>query len=249
MDMLKSGILYVQAVTDDIDSLERYRMKSQPTFLFFGGGVLQGVVRGAKGPLLQKSIQSLLKQEHQIQSGEVERSEFMDKDLAGPVVIEEKKEEEIKEPSPGVAPKRKEVTVAIIKPDAVAKGLVEEILEKVKSRGLEVLAHTERVLTKEEAAEFYSQHRGSEHFEQLLEFMASGPCHVLVLTKGDTGHDVIPELRSLVGPTDSKQAKEEAPDTLRALYGTNHIENAVHTCDSRESAARCRICVRTCFSL
>jgi nucleoside diphosphate kinase len=58
------------------------------------------------------------------------------------------------------------------------------------------------------------------------------------LTKGDTGHDVIPELRSLVGPTDSKQAKEEAPDTLRALYGTNHIENAVHTCDSRESAAR-----------
>ena len=63
--------------------------------------------------------------------------------------------------SVAVAPKRKEVTVAIIKPDAVAKGLVEEILEKVKSRGLEVLAHTERVLTKEEAAEFYSQHRGS----------------------------------------------------------------------------------------
>ena len=60
-----------------------------------------------------------------------------------------------------VASKRKDVTVAIIKPDAVAKGLVDDILEKVKSRGLEVLAHEERVLTREEAAEFYSHHSES----------------------------------------------------------------------------------------
>lgn len=60
-----------------------------------------------------------------------------------------------------VAPKRKEVTMAIIKPDAVAKGLVDDVIAQVKSHGLEVLAHEERVLTKEEAAEFYSQHKGS----------------------------------------------------------------------------------------
>ncbi|XP_062504205.1 thioredoxin domain-containing protein 3 homolog isoform X2 [Corticium candelabrum] len=233
-DLLK----FATAVSDTIDSLENYRDKSQPTFLFYGGHELQGVVRGANGPLIQKSIKELLEQEHKIQDGHMERPEFIDEMLKSAVIEDLVEEEEEKESSPQVASKRKDVTVAIIKPDAVAKGLVDDILEKVKSRGLEVLAHEERVLTREEAAEFYSHHSESETFEELLDYMSSGPCHVLVLTKGVTGEDAVPELRSLVGPTDSEKAKEEAPDTLRAMYGTNHIQNAIHACDSGESAAR-----------
>ncbi|XP_065844765.1 thioredoxin domain-containing protein 6-like [Oscarella lobularis] len=232
-DLLK----FATAEADVIDSLEKYRNKSQPTFLFWGGGLLQGVVRGSNGPLLQKTITNLLEREHKIIDGNEEREEFIDEVImaaeAKDVEIENEEEKE-KTPSP----QRKEVTVAIIKPDAVAKGLVDEILEKVAARGLEVLAHEERILTREEVEKFYSQHQGSDSFEQLLEFMSSGPCHVLILTKGETGENAIPELRSLIGPTDSESARQEAPDTLRAMYGKDNIENAVHACDSSESAAR-----------
>ncbi|KAJ7372866.1 Thioredoxin domain-containing protein 3 [Desmophyllum pertusum] len=95
---------------------------------------------------------------------------------------------------------------------------------------------------KEEAAEFYKQHEGSEHFEQLVEFMSSGPCMTLLLSKAGDSPDVsdgtIEYFRDLIGPKDVNIAKEEAPTSLRALYGTDTVMNAVHACDSAESAAR-----------
>jgi len=134
----------------------------------------------------------------------------------------------------------KKVVVAIIKPDAVKDGLVDQIIEEIKSNGLEIIKQEERILTKEEAAEFYKQHEGSDHFEQLIEFMSSGPCMTLAITKpgDDIGEDLLPEFRSLIGPLDVNTAKEEAPSSLRAKYGKDSIQNAVHSCDSNESAAR-----------
>ena len=68
--------------------------------------------------------------------------------------------------------------------------------------------------------------------------MTSGPCHIAIVTKGETGEEVIPELRKLVGPTDAEVAKEEEPETLRALYGTSKLVNGVHAADSKDQAAR-----------
>ena len=75
-------------------------------------------------------------------------------------------------------------------------------------------------------------------FEDLVELMTRGPCHVVLMTKGDTGAESVLDLRKLVGPTDANQAKEEEPETLRALYGTDNLVNGVHAADSKDQAAQ-----------
>ncbi|CAI7994440.1 Thioredoxin domain-containing protein 3 homolog [Geodia barretti] len=126
----------------------------------------------------------------------------------------------------------------IIKPDAVKAGKVDEIIEQLKEQGLDVLAAEERQLSKEEAAEFYKQHEGTDYFEELLEFMSSGPCTTVVVTRGETGEGVVEEVRQLMGPADVDLAKENSPESLRAKFGTSARENAVHGSDSHETAAR-----------
>ncbi|XP_078344639.1 thioredoxin domain-containing protein 3 homolog isoform X2 [Oculina patagonica] len=257
-------LVFATAETDSIDSLEAYRMKSQPTFLFYAGGILVNVVRGCNCPLLVKTIRNELEKEHKVLDGNGERVPFVDQEALKEPVFDEKKDEEkeLEEEEEELAERMtvrtrsikvvkeakqevelpKQVTLAIIKPDAVKAGLVDEIIQKVEESGMEVLKKEEKVLSKEEAAEFYKQHEGSEHFDQLVEFMSSGPCMTLLLSKaGDTpdvGDHTIEYFRDLIGPKDVNIAKEEAPTSLRALYGTDTVMNAVHGCDSAESAAR-----------
>ncbi|XP_068752060.1 thioredoxin domain-containing protein 3 homolog isoform X3 [Montipora capricornis] len=237
-------LVFATAETDSIDSLEAYRMKSQPTFLFYAGGILVNVVRGCNCPLLIKTIRSELEKEHKVINGTSERVPFVDQEaLKEPVADVHKDEEmEAEEEEEELVELPKQVTVAIIKPDAVKAGLVDEIIQKVEESGMEVLQKEEKILSKEEAAEFYKQHEGSEHFDSLVEFMSSGPCMTLLLSKAsntpDTGDGTIEYFRDLIGPKDVNIAKEEAPTSLRALYGTDTVMNAVHGCDSAESAAR-----------
>ncbi|EDO42234.1 predicted protein, partial [Nematostella vectensis] len=231
-------LIFAMAETDSIDSLEKYRMRSQPTFLFYAAGTLVNVIRGCHCPKLLKTIRKELDHEHKVLEGNAERK----------VVKEEKKEEITPEEEEEEIGKThdfhlpKQVTVAVIKPDAVKAGLVEEIIRKVEEAGIEVLKMEERTLTREEAAEFYKQHEGTEHFDQLVEFMSSGPLMTLALSKaGETPEaleGVIDNFRELIGPKDVNVAKEEAPNSLRAMYGTDTVMNAVHGCDSNESAAR-----------
>ncbi|XP_066915597.1 thioredoxin domain-containing protein 3 homolog isoform X3 [Clytia hemisphaerica] len=249
---------FAAAETDGIQELESYRGKSEPTFLFYGDGKLINVIRGCNGPVLNNYILTQLKKEHDILDGKAERTVFVDKALGGYHEDEKQDEEsEVIEEDEELARKMsrkigklppldnevqipKQVAVALIKPDAVQAGLVDSIIEEIKANGLEILKQEEKVLSKEEAAEFYKQHEGSDHFEQLIEFMSSGPCMTLVVSKpgDDTGEDLLPEFRALIGPLDVNMAKEEAPESLRAKYGTDSIQNAVHSCDSSESAAR-----------
>ncbi|XP_032239507.2 thioredoxin domain-containing protein 3 homolog isoform X3 [Nematostella vectensis] len=256
-------LIFAMAETDSIDSLEKYRMRSQPTFLFYAAGTLVNVIRGCHCPKLLKTIRKELDHEHKVLEGNAERVPFVDEEVEK-VVKEEKKEEITPEEeeeeivaeemlkrvrSSQLAVKQegrvhlpKQVTVAVIKPDAVKAGLVEEIIRKVEEAGIEVLKMEERTLTREEAAEFYKQHEGTEHFDQLVEFMSSGPLMTLALSKaGETPEaleGVIDNFRELIGPKDVNVAKEEAPNSLRAMYGTDTVMNAVHGCDSNESAAR-----------
>jgi nucleoside-diphosphate kinase len=123
-----------------------------------------------------------------------------------------------------------ERTLGIIKPDAVEKGLIGRVLAHIEQAGLQVEALRLLQLTREQAQGFYAVHRHRPFYTSLVEFMSSGPCVVMVLK----GEGAIERYRALMGATDPKRA---APNTLRALHGSDVERNAVHGSDSQASAA------------
>jgi|ERR1041384_6707850 len=122
-----------------------------------------------------------------------------------------------------------ERTLAIIKPDAVKKEAIGDIIHRYEAAGLRPLAIRMVRLTKSDAEGFYDVHRQRPFFDSLTTFMASGPLVVLVLE----GKDAIKRNRELMGATDPGKA---TPGTIRAAYGTNIEYNAVHGSDSTDTA-------------
>lgn len=122
-----------------------------------------------------------------------------------------------------------ERTLAIIKPDAVSKGLTGEIIKRIESEGFRIIAAKLIWMTKEEAGGFYRVHKDKPFYPSLVEFMSSGPCWVMVLE----AEDAINKWRSVMGATDPKKADS---GTIRALYGTNIQNNCVHGSDAQETA-------------
>lgn len=127
-----------------------------------------------------------------------------------------------------------EKTLALIKPDAVKNGDTDNILQAIEKAGFTVVTKYRVQLTAGRAAEFYAEHTGKPFFEKLCGFMSSGPLVALVLAKSDA----IAAWRGLMGPTNSLTAKQEAPDSLRARFGTDGTMNATHGSDSPASASR-----------
>ncbi len=121
-------------------------------------------------------------------------------------------------------------TLAILKPDAVRRGLVGAILHRLEAEGFRIRALKMVHLTKAQAEAFYVVHRERPFYDSLATYMSSGPIVVLVLERDDA----IDHLRRVMGATDPVQA---APGTIRRLYGTNIERNAIHGSDSPESAA------------
>ena len=124
-----------------------------------------------------------------------------------------------------------ERTLSIVKPDAVAKNLIGEILSRFEKGGLSVVAAKMLRPTPEKVGGFYAEHRGKPFYDALVEYMSSGPMVVQVLE----GENAIQVNRQLMGATDPKQA---APGTIRADFAESIDANAVHGSDSPESAAR-----------
>jgi nucleoside-diphosphate kinase len=122
-----------------------------------------------------------------------------------------------------------EQTLAIIKPDAVKKDAIGDIISRYEKAGLKPIAVRMLRMSKPVAEGFYDVHRQRPFFDSLTTFMASGTVVVLVLE----GKDAIKRNRELMGATDPAKA---APGTIRAAYGTNIEFNAVHGSDSAESA-------------
>ena len=122
-----------------------------------------------------------------------------------------------------------EQTLAIIKPDAVKKDAIGDIISRYEKAGLKPVAVRMLRMSKPVAEGFYTVHRQRPFFDSLTTFMASGPVVVLALE----GKDAIKRNRELMGATDPAKA---APGTIRAAYGTNIEFNAVHGSDSAESA-------------
>lgn len=124
-----------------------------------------------------------------------------------------------------------EKTFAIIKPDAVKRNLIGEIIQRIEENGLTVVAVKMLHLTIDHAQAFYGEHQGKPFFETLVTNMTAGPIVVMVLE----GDQAIEQYRRLMGTTDPDKAD---PGTLRKLYAVSMQQNSVHGSDSPESAAR-----------
>lgn len=123
------------------------------------------------------------------------------------------------------------ITFTMIKPDAVASGHIGAILAQMNEAGFEIIAMKYTKLSPEKAAEFYEVHKERGFFQELVDFMSSGPIVAAVLRKDNAVED----FRTLIGATDPAKA---APGTIRARFAKNIGENAVHGSDSDENAAR-----------
>jgi nucleoside-diphosphate kinase len=122
-----------------------------------------------------------------------------------------------------------ERTLSIIKPDAVAKNVIGQIYARFEKAGLKVIAAKMSHLSRKDAEGFYAVHRGRPFYNDLVEFMASGPVMIQVLE----GDNAILKNRDLMGATDPKKA---APGTIRADFAQSIDANAVHGSDAPETA-------------
>ena len=122
-------------------------------------------------------------------------------------------------------------TLSIIKPDAVKAGNVDAINLMIENSGLKILEKKELQLTKEEAQQFYSVHSDKPFYEELCNFMTSGPIIVQMLE----GENAIELYRKVMGSTNPIEAGE---NTIRKKFATSIQENAVHGSDSEENAMK-----------
>ena len=124
-----------------------------------------------------------------------------------------------------------ERTFSIIKPDAVRKNKIGEILARFESAGLKIVAARLEQLSSAKAEGFYAEHQGKAFFEDLIKFMTSGPCLLQVLE----GKNAIKVNRELMGATNPQEARE---GTIRKDFAESIDANAVHGSDSPASAKR-----------
>jgi len=124
-----------------------------------------------------------------------------------------------------------ERTLVLVKPDAVRRGLVGEVLGRFERKGLAVVAMDLRTIDGDDADRHYAEHVGKDFYPALREFITSGPL-VAVALEGD---EAIAVVRALVGATDGRSA---AAGTVRGDFSLSNRENLVHASDSAESAQR-----------
>jgi nucleoside-diphosphate kinase len=122
-----------------------------------------------------------------------------------------------------------EQTLSIIKPDAVGKNCIGEIIARFEKNGLKIVAAKFLQLSQQRAGQFYAVHQGRPFFNDLVSFMITGPVMVMVLE----GDNAITKNREIMGATDPKKA---APGTIRADFAQSIDANAVHGSDAPETA-------------
>uniref|UniRef100_A0A671SBB8 NME/NM23 family member 8 n=1 Tax=Sinocyclocheilus anshuiensis TaxID=1608454 RepID=A0A671SBB8_9TELE len=185
---------FATAEADGIEALEKYRGKCEPTFLFYAGGQLVSVLRGPNASLLQRVIQEeLSKEKNVLAHGAARRAVSYSTHL--PTVI----------------------TVWTTDDFTSHNCLIQTrnsafFLRIIQDAGFVILAHEERTLSEAEAQDFY-QHKAAEpYFQELIQFMSSGPLHVLVISKTEGCEDVIPAWREFIGPPDVEEARRMQPE-------------------------------------
>uniref|UniRef100_K7GFP3 NME/NM23 family member 8 n=1 Tax=Pelodiscus sinensis TaxID=13735 RepID=K7GFP3_PELSI len=233
----EDGLLhFAVAEADSIVTLQTFRDKCEPVFLFCVDCKIIAMVRGANAPLLSKTVIELLEEERKILAEE----------KASEITTEESQLDvgriqnhfkgriwraQVVSPEKGVI-----YTVAIIKPDAVANGRLEDIKQKITEAGFHIAAEEEKTLTEDQemATQFYKDHEGKPFFDQLVNYMSEGPSMVMILTK----ENAVEEWRQLMGPADPDIAKESSPDSIRAQFAEDILRNAVHGSSNKEHALK-----------
>ena len=124
-----------------------------------------------------------------------------------------------------------EQTLSIIKPDAVERNLTDEIKLIFTKNNLHITDNKKIHISKEEAAEFYKVHQSKPFYNDLCEYLSSGPIVVMILE----GKDAVVKNRKIMGATDPKNAEE---NTIRKLYGISIDKNSVHGSDSVDNAKK-----------
>jgi len=124
-----------------------------------------------------------------------------------------------------------ERTFVFLKPEAVLRGLMGEIISRIERRGLKIRALKLHRMRREEAEELYSVHRGKDFFGRLVEHVISGPVLLMVIE----GPNAIRVLRRMIGATDPLEAQ---PGTIRGDYALEITQNVIHAADSPENAER-----------
>ena len=120
-------------------------------------------------------------------------------------------------------------TLSIIKPDAVERNLTEEIKSIFKKNSFEIISEKKIMISKEEAEKFYIVHQTQPFYEDLCNYLSSGPIVVMILSK----ENAVLANRELMGATNPEDAKE---GTIRKKYGLSIDKNSVHGSDSQENA-------------
>jgi nucleoside-diphosphate kinase len=124
-----------------------------------------------------------------------------------------------------------QLTLGIIKPDAIASGKAGLIIAHLQKEGFQVRAARLARLTRAQAEKFYEVHRGRPFFEELVTFMSSGPCLPMALER----ENAVAHFRTVIGATDPAEA---ATGTIRKLYAESKGKNAIHGSDSPENGIR-----------
>jgi nucleoside-diphosphate kinase len=124
-----------------------------------------------------------------------------------------------------------ERTLVLVKPDAVRRGLIGEIVGRLERKGLTIVALELRTLDRETASQHYAEHDGKPFFGELVDFITGGPLVAIVAE----GHRAVEAVRALMGVTDPVAS---APGSIRGDFALEIGQNLVHGSDSLESAAR-----------
>ncbi|WP_456483677.1 nucleoside-diphosphate kinase [Methanopyrus kandleri] len=119
----------------------------------------------------------------------------------------------------------------MIKPDGVVRGLIGEVIRRLERKGLKIVALEMRQLDRETAEKLYEEHRDKPFFEDLIEYVTSGPVVVMIVE----GREAVKVVRNIIGATDPAEA---APGTVRGDFALDIGRNVVHASDSPESAER-----------
>ncbi|MCQ5336841.1 MAG: nucleoside-diphosphate kinase [Candidatus Methanomethylicia archaeon] len=124
-----------------------------------------------------------------------------------------------------------ERTFVMIKPDAVVRGLIGEVISRIERKGLKIVGMRMIHLSREEAEELYSIHKDKPFFNELINFVTSAPVVVMAVE----GESAVSVMRKIIGSTDSKDA---SPGTIRGDFSCSKSMNIIHASDSLESAKR-----------
>ncbi len=125
----------------------------------------------------------------------------------------------------------KEQSFVMLKPDAVARGLVGEVLKRFESKGFKILALKQINMSKAQAEELYAEHKGKPFYKSLIDLATSGPCVVTVME----GVEGVQAIRDFIGKTNPRQA---GAGTIRGDFGMGLPKNVIHASDSVKSAKR-----------